>query len=65
MLIEQIIEFEWRGLGPLAVHTSLLLQLLIFIKKTKPSRGLLFTAKILQEAMCLTSLYLGQITYII
>ena len=36
MLIEQIIQFELRGLGPLAVH--ILLQLLIFVTKQKPLR---------------------------
>ena len=33
MLIEQIIEFQLRGLGPLVVHA--LLQLVIFITKQK------------------------------
>ena len=33
MLIEPIIEFELRDLGPLAVHA--LLQLVIFMKKQK------------------------------
>ena len=33
MLIEQIIEFQLRGLGPLAVHV--LLQLVKFITKQK------------------------------
>ena len=52
MLIEQIIEFELRVLGPLAVHV--LLQLVKFMKGNSLG-GLLFTAKILQKAMCLTS----------
>ena len=38
MLIEQIIEFELRGLGPLAVHV--LLQLVIFITKQKSLRNI-------------------------
>ena len=33
MLIEQIIEFEFRGMGPLVVHV--LLQLVIFMTKQK------------------------------
>ena len=58
MLIDLIIEFELRGpeaLNPLAVHV--LLQLVIFMTKYKFPRNifewiiLLFTAKILQEAM--------------
>ena len=36
MLIEQIIEFERRVLGPLAVHV--LLKLLILMKKRKSPR---------------------------
>ena len=38
MFIEQIIEFELRGLGPLAVHV--LLQLVIFITKQKSLRNI-------------------------
>ena len=56
MLIEQIIEFKLGGLGPLVVHV--LLQLVIFMTKQKSGKSsskLLFTAKILQEAMYLTS----------
>ena len=51
MLIEQIIEFELRGPGypGRTCRNSL--------------SGLLFTAKILQKAMCLTSPYMDQITY--
>ena len=58
MLIEQIIEFDVRGHGPpLVVHV--LLQLVIFKTKQKSLRNifeyiiLLFTSKILQEAMFL------------
>ena len=67
MLIEQIIKFEVRGPGPLAIHV--LLQLVIFMTKQKSltekflSRSI-FTAKILleeSEAMYLTSTYVGQI----
>ena len=39
MLIEQIIEFELRGLGPLAVHV--LLQLVIFMTKQKSLRNII------------------------
>ena len=66
MLIEQIVEFEVRGMGPLVVHV--LLQLVIFMTKQKSLRNifewiiLLFTSKILQEAMHITFPYLGQIT---
>ena len=51
MLIEQIIEFQLRGAwGPLAVHV--LLQLVIFMTKvSKKNLRLLFTSKILQQAM--------------
>ena len=52
MLIKQIIEFQWRGPGPLAVHV---LQLVNFMTKQKSWSRLLFTAKILQEAMCFAS----------
>ena len=60
MLIEQIIEFELGVLGPLVVHV--LLKLDNFVKGNSLS-GLLFTAKILQKAMCLISPYMDQITY--
>ena len=82
MLIEQIIEFEWKGpwnvgrtCTPIAAYFPykilllykfllLLLLLLLQNKNLKKSYSkLLFTAKILQEAMCLTSPYLGQISY--
>ena len=66
MLIEQNIKFELRGLGPLTVHVNL--QLANFIKRKnlqgKSSSGLLFTVKILHEAMHLTSPYLGQINHL-
>ena len=55
MLIEQIVEFKLRGHGLLIVHVFL--QLVFFIKKNlsgKSSTGVLFTAKILQEAMYFT-----------
>ena len=51
MLIEQIIDFELQGPGPLAVHV--LLQLVVFMTKQKFLRKIcewiisLFTAKIL------------------
>ena len=59
MLTEQSIGFELRVPGPLAVHE--LLQLVVFMTKQKLPRNifewiiLLFTSKILQEAMYLTS----------
>ena len=51
MLVEQIIEFELRGPG--------------YPGRTcrNSFSGLLFTAEILQKAMCLTSPYMDQITY--
>ena len=49
MLIEQIIELELRKPGPLGCTCAL--QLVISITKQKFSSELLFTAKILQEAM--------------
>ena len=52
MLIEQIIQFELRGPGSLAEHV--LLQLVKFMRGNFLG-GLLFTAKILRKAMCLTS----------
>ena len=64
MLIEQIIEFELRGAwAPWPYMTP---STGYFHDKTKISQrksvsGLLFTAKILLEAMYLTSLYVGQI----
>ena len=57
MLIEQIIEFEVRGIGPLAVHVPL--QLVFFITNQKSLKNifkwfiLLFSSKILQEAIYL------------
>ena len=59
MLIEQIIEFQLRDSGPPGrTCTSTTGQLHDKTKisvKQKSSSGLLFTAKILQEAMCLTT----------
>ena len=57
MLIEQIIEFQLRGLGPLAVRV---LFKWLFSWQNKNLQGkfwseLLFTAQILQEAMYLAS----------
>ena len=55
MLIKQIIAFEWRGPGPAGCTCTL--QLIISRRnkylKAKSSIGLIFTAKILQEAICL------------
>ena len=63
MFIKQIIEFEMTGSGPPGRTV------LLHLTKQKSPRNifmwivLLFTGKILQEAMDLTSHYLGQITY--
>ena len=65
MPIEQIIEFQLRGLGPYPYMYSYN-WLTSWQNKNlegKSSSGLLFTAKILQEAMCLTYPYMDQITY--
>ena len=65
MLIEQILKSELRKPGPPAVHV--LLHLLIFMTKpkslNKSSSWSLFNANMLQGAMHLTSIYLGQNTY--
>ena len=56
MLIEQIIKFELRGLGlPGHIYTPTTAYFYdkTKISKKKSSSGLLFTAKILQEAMYL------------
>ena len=65
MLIEQIIEFEWKGPGPpnctCAPITSYFHDKRKISKK-KSMSALLYFAKTLLEAMCLTSSYLDQIT---
>ena len=67
MLIEQIIEFELSGIGPLAVLA--LLQLVIFMIKQKIPRNIfewtisLFTSETLLEAMLPSSPYLDLITH--
>ena len=64
MLIEQINKFELRGLGPPGRRCSP--KPPIFMTKQKSLKifeWIIFAAKILQEAMFLTSSYLGQITY--
>ena len=38
MLIEQIIEFEWRGLGPYGRTCTPIPTVLIFMTKRKPLR---------------------------
>ena len=66
MLIKQIIEFQLRGPGPLAYMYSYN-SLSSWQNKNlegKSLSGLLSTAKISQEAICLTSSYMDQITYI-
>ena len=66
MLIEQIIEFQLRGPGPPGLTCTPIAG--YFHNETKnlqrkSLRGLLFTAKILLEAMYLTLPHLGQITF--
>ena len=65
MLIKQIIEFELWGPGPPSWRCTP--QLVVFHYKTKISEEnrqmLLFSAKMLQEAMYFPFPYLGQITY--
>ena len=66
MLFKQNIEFQLRGPGPPGRTCAPITGLLHDKKKNlegKSTSGLLFTAKILPEAMCLTSPYLDQITY--
>ena len=65
MLIEQIIEFELRGTWvpwPYMYSYNCLISWQNKNLKEKFSSGSLFTAKILQKAVRLISLYLGQIT---
>ena len=69
MLIEQTIEFELREPGPpgrIYTYTTGYFHNMtkqISIRNDVVWIILLFTAKILQEAMYLTSLNLGQMTY--
>ena len=64
MLIEQIVEFEWRVPGPLAVH--IFLKLVIFTTKQISSKAYLrvhyLLLKMLQKAMYLDFPDLGQVT---
>ena len=64
MLIEQIIEFEWRVPGPLVVHKFV--KLVIFMTKQKYSKANLrvhyLMLKMLQKAMYLDFPDLGQVT---
>ena len=60
MLIEQIIEFQLRGPGPIGRPLYSYNWLISWPNKNllgKSTSGLLFTAKILQEAMFLTFPY--------
>ena len=64
--LNKLLNLNWGGMGPLAVHA--LLQLIIFMTKQKSPRNIfewiiLFTAKTLQETMYLTSPYLGHIPF--
>ena len=66
MLIEQIIEFKFRGSRPPGRTCPSTTG--YFYDETKnlrgkSSTGFLFTVKILHETMYLTFPYLGQITY--
>ena len=67
MLVEQNIEFEWRGPGPPGrTFTPITGE---FNDKTKISKKDLqvnyyLLLKVLQQAMFLTSLYLGQIYHL-
>ena len=66
MLIEQIIEFklrESRFPGRTCTPTTCYFHDKTKISKRKSASGLVIAAKILQEAMHLTSLYLSQIAY--
>ena len=64
MLIEQIIEFESRVLGPLVIH--IFLKLVIFMTKQESSKANLrvhyLMLKLLQKAMYLDFPHLGQVT---
>ena len=67
MLIEKTIELHLKGSGPLGQTCSLPYNWLFSWQNKnlygKSLSGLLFTAKMLQETMHLTSPYLDQITY--
>ena len=69
MLIEKIIEIELSGSGPPGRICTSTTGYFHDMTKQKPLRNiveritLLFTAKILQEAMYITLSYLGLITY--
>ena len=66
MLIEQIIEFAFKGAWfpwPYMYSSNWLLSWQNKNLLSKSSSGLLFTAKILQEARYHASSYLGQIIY--
>ena len=66
MLIEQNTKFELRGPGLPSCTCTPITSKSIKNKnlQSKPSIGLLFTVKILREAMHLTSPYLGQINHL-
>ena len=67
MFIQQIIEFALRGPGPLGLGCKCTPELIIFMTKQKfPSEifeCMIIYPKILQEAVHLTSPYLGLINY--
>ena len=66
MVIKQIVAFEFRGPGSpsrTCTPTSNYFWTQNKNRKGISLSGLLFTAKILQEVVHLTSLYLGQIIY--
>ena len=67
MFIEQIIEFQFRGPGPLGLYMYSYNWLTSWQNKNLEGkifeRKNLFTAEILPEAMWLTSPYMDQITF--
>ena len=66
MLIEQIVEYQLRGPGPLGLTCTSITGYFhnkAKISKEKSSSGFSFTAKMLHETMHLTSPHLEQITY--
>ena len=66
MLIEQIIKFQLRGPGhpwPFMYSYNWLTSWQNKNLEGKSSSGVLFTAEILQETMCLTYPNMDQITY--
>ena len=63
MLIEKLIEFELRGSGPPGRTCTSTTDKTKIFKEYLRENYFITTGKILQKAMYLTLLYLGQITY--